>query len=218
VVKTDEQLRRDVEEELEAEPSVDAHQIGVAVKDGIVTLTGQARSFAEKWNAERAAERVEGVRGVANEIEVRLTGERSDTDIARAAADALAWNALVPEDRVKVEVSSGWVTLRGDVTYDFERRAAERAVRYLSGVRGVTNLIQIKPRVEPRDVKQQIERRLQREALLDAQNISVQVNGSEVVLRGGVRSWMEREEAERAAWAVPGITSVRNEITVRAAA
>ncbi|MGZ4155097.1 MAG: BON domain-containing protein [Actinomycetota bacterium] len=217
-MKDDSELRRDIEEELEAEPSVDARQIGVAVKDGIVTLTGTVRSFAEKWNAERAVERVEGVRGIANDIEVRPLGERTDADIARAATDALRWNALVPDDAVKVEVSNGWVTLRGEVMYDFERRAAERAVRYLNGVRGVTNLIQIKPRIEPKDVKEQIERRFEREALLDARNISVQVSGSEVILRGSVRSWVEREEAERAAWAVPGITSVKNYITVSAVA
>jgi osmotically-inducible protein OsmY len=164
MMKDDSELRRDVEEELEAEPSVDARQIGVAVKDGIVTLTGTVRSFAEKWNAERAVERVEGVRGIANDIEVRPLGERTDADIARAAIDALRWNALVPDDAIKVEVSNGWVTLRGEVTYDFERRAAERAVRYLNGVRGVTNLIQIKPRIEPKDVKEQIERRFEREA------------------------------------------------------
>ncbi|MGZ4114709.1 MAG: BON domain-containing protein, partial [Actinomycetota bacterium] len=151
-------------------------------------------------------------------IEVRPLGERTDADIARAATDALRWNALVPDDAIKVEVSNGWITLRGEVMYDFERRAAERAVRYLNGVRGVTNLIQIKPRIEPKDVKEQIERRFEREALLDARNISVQVSGSEVILRGSVRSWVEREEAERAAWAVPGITSVKNYITVSAVA
>lgn len=137
-MKTDNELREDVEEELEWEPSVDERRIGVAVRDGIVTLTGHVGSYAEKWNAERAVERVEGVKGIANEIQVRLAGQHSDTDIARAAADALEWNSLVPSDRITIRVENGWVTLRGEVDYDYERRAAERAVRYLDGVRGVS--------------------------------------------------------------------------------
>src|SRR6266567_95197 len=149
-MKTDNELREEVEEELEWEPSVDERRIGVAVSDGIVTLTGEVRSYAEKWNAERAVERVEGVRGVANDIQVRVVGQRSDTDIAKAAADALAWNSLVPADRVTVRVENGWRTLRGEVDYDYGRRAAERAVRYLDGVRGVSNLISVTPQVEPR--------------------------------------------------------------------
>jgi osmotically-inducible protein OsmY len=134
-MRSDIELREDVEEEPEWEPSVDERRIGVAVRDGIVTLTGEARSYAEKWNAERAVERVEGVRGVANDIQVRIIGQRSDTDIAKAAADALSWNSLVPSDRVVVKVEDGWVTLRGEVDYDYERRAAERAVRISAGQR-----------------------------------------------------------------------------------
>lgn len=217
-MKTDSDLREDVLEELEWEPSVDERRIGVAVSDGIVTLSGEVTSFAEKWNAERAVERVEGVRGIANEIEVRLAGERSDTDIAKAAADALDWNSLVPSGAVTVRVENGWVTLRGEVEHDYQRRAAERAVRYLEGVRGVTNLITVTPKVEPTDIKREIQRTFQRQATVDAENVSVEVNGSEVVLRGKVRSWAERYEAERAAWSAPGVTSVRNYITVSAAA
>jgi osmotically-inducible protein OsmY len=217
-MKTDSDLREDVLEELEWEPSVDERRIGVAVSDGIVTLSGEVTSFAEKWNAERAVERVEGVRGIANEVEVRLAGERSDTDIAKAAADALDWNSLVPSGAVTVRVENGWVTLRGEVEHDYQRRAAERAVRYLEGVRGVTNLITVTPRVEPTDIKREIQRTFQRQATVDAENVSVEVNGSEVVLRGKVRSWAERYEAERAAWSAPGVTSVRNYITVSAAA
>jgi osmotically-inducible protein OsmY len=217
-MKSDIELREDVEEELEWEPSVDERRIGVAVTDGIVTLTGHVSSYAEKWNAERAVERVEGVKGIANEIEVHLVGQHSDTDLAKAAADALEWNSLVPSDRVTVRVENGWVTLRGQVDYDYERRAAERAVRYLEGVRGVTNLIEVTPKVEPKEIKQQIERSFQRMAVLDAKNITVQVDGGEVILRGSVRSWAERHEAEKAAWAAPGTTSVKNYITVSAAA
>jgi osmotically-inducible protein OsmY len=217
---TDQDLRikHDVEAELEWEPSVDARLIGVAVTDGIVTLTGEVSSFAQKWNAERAAERVEGVRGVVNEIEVKVTGDRTDADTARAAVNALKWNALVPEDRITVKVDDGWITLKGEVNYDFQRRAAERAVRYLPGVRGISNLITVKPRVEPTNIKSKIEETFKRQAAIDADNITVEVNGSEVTLRGTVRSWAERREAERAAWAAPGVTSVKNLITVRAVA
>jgi len=216
--KTDLELKHDVEAELEWDPSVDAHRIGAAVTDGIVTLSGEVKSFAEKWNAERAAERVEGVLGVANEIKVLPVGEHSDTDVAREAVDALRWNALVPADTIKVKVQDGWITLKGEVEHDFERRAAERAVRYLSGVKGVSNLITVKPQVEPKDIKKQIQETFKRQAALDAERISVEVNGSEVILRGTVRSLAEREEAEKAAWAAPGVISVKNDITVRAAA
>jgi osmotically-inducible protein OsmY len=217
-MKTDNELREDVEEELEWEPSVDERRIGVAARDGIVTLTGHVSSYAEKWNAERAVERVEGVKGIANEIQVRLAGQHSDTDIARAAADALEWNSLVPSDRITIRVENGWVTLRGEVDYDYERRAAERAVRYLDGVRGVSNQITVTPQVEPKEIKKEIERTFHRQAVLDAKNITVQVDGGEVILRGSVRSWAERYEAEKAAWSAPGTTSVKNYITVNAAA
>jgi osmotically-inducible protein OsmY len=217
-MKTDSELRREVERELEWEPSVDERRIGVSVMDGIVTLTGEVSSFGEKWRAERAVERVEGVRGIANELEVKLMSERSDTDIAKAAADALKWNVMVPSDKITVKVSNRWLTLEGDVRWDYQRRAAERAVRDLPGIRGISNLIKIKPRVEPTDVKHKIEETFERVATLDAHRITVQVEGSEVTLRGTVRSWIERHEAEKAAWAAPGVTAVHNYITVSAAA
>jgi osmotically-inducible protein OsmY len=214
-MKTDDELRREVEEELELEPSIDHRQIAIAVKDGIATLAGEVRSYSEKWKAERAVERIAGIRGIANEIEVRLTSERSDVDIARTAVNILDWNTLVPSDRIKVEVRKGWVTLTGEVNYDFERRAAEHAVRDLWGVRGVSNLITIRPRVAPTDVKKEIQRTFQRDAVLDAQNVTVEVKDGEVTLLGSVRSWAERHEAERAALRAPGVTSVKNYITVR---
>jgi osmotically-inducible protein OsmY len=217
-MKSDEELRRDVLAELEYDPSIDARKIGVAVEDGIVTLTGEVSSFAEKWNAERAAERVEGVRGIVNKIEVKIVGDYSDTDIAREAADALRWNLMVPPGKVIPKVENGYITLTGEVNYDFQRRAAEKAVRYIPGVRGVINLITIKPKVEPKEIKEKIEEALKRMATVDAENIRVEVQGSEIILRGTVRSWAERHEAEKAAWSAPGVTSVKNYITVRAAA
>lgn len=213
-MKTGAALREHVLAELDWEPGVDERRVGVAVSDGIVTLSGAVSSFAEKWNAERAVERVDGVRGIANEVEVQLAGERTDTDVAKAAADALAWNSMVPAETVTVRVESGWVTLRGDVEHDFLRRAAERAVRYLEGVRGVTNLITVLPKVEASGIKREIERAFQRQATLDAEAISIVVNGAEVELRGQVRSWAERYEAERVAWSAPGVASVRDHITV----
>jgi osmotically-inducible protein OsmY len=213
-VKDDRELRKDVERELEWEPSVDERRIGVAVMDGIVTLTGEVSSYAERWNAERAVERVSGVRGIANELEVRVSKERSDADIAKAAADSLKWNVLVPADRITVKVHKGWITLTGEVNWDYQRRAAERAVRNLPGVTGMSNLILVKPRVEPEDIKRKVEETFKREAALDANHIQVQVQGGEVTLRGTVRSWVERREAEKAAWAAPGVTAVHNYITV----
>ncbi len=213
-MKADDELRRDVEQELEWEPSVDERRIGVSVIEGIVTLTGEVGSYVEKWKAERTAERVEGVRGLANDLVVRTASERSDTDIAKAAADTLKWNVVVPDDRVNVKVEKGWVTLTGEVTWDYQRRAAERAVRSLRGVRGITDLIAVTPRAEPEEVKQRIEQTFKREAALDANRITVQAFGGEVTLRGSVRSSVERHEAEKAAWAAPGVRTVHNYITV----
>jgi osmotically-inducible protein OsmY len=213
---SDNQLRRNVERELEWEPSVDERKIGVAVIDGVVVLTGEVTSYAEKWKAERTAERVAGVKGIANEIEVKTAFQRSDVDIAKAAVDALKWNVMVPSDKVKVKVERGWLTLEGEANWDYQRRAAEKAVRNLPGVRGISNLIVVKPHVQPERVKERIEETFKRDAVVDANNIQVEVSGGEVTLRGTVRSWAERHEAEKAAWAAPGVTAVHNYITVRA--
>jgi osmotically-inducible protein OsmY len=213
--KTESELRRDVERELEWDPSIDERRIAVSVVDGVVTLKGEVSSYAEKWRAERAVERVAGVRAIANDLVVKTAAEWNDTDIAKAAADTLERNVLLPADSIKVRVQNGFVTLSGEVNWDYQRRAAERSIRDLNGVRGITNLITIRPRVEPHNVKQRIEETFKREAMLDAQNIQVDVSGSEVTLRGTVRTWLERREAEKAAWSAPGITKVHNLITVK---
>jgi osmotically-inducible protein OsmY len=215
-MKSDSQLRQDVEEELEWEPSVDERQIGVAVSDAVVTLTGAVGSLPEKWNAERAVERVSGVRGVADDIEVRLAEERRDPEIAEAAANALQWNAMVPADHVTAEVEDGRITLTGAVDYDYQRRAAEREVRDLWGVRGVSNLITVEPQVSPKKIEAEVQRAFQRQAALDANRVAVEVAGSVVTLRGEVRSLAERRQAERAAWAATGVSEVRNHLTANA--
>ncbi len=213
---TDLELKKSVEEELNWEPSVNPAHIAVAAKDGIVTLAGRVESYIEKINAERAAARISGVKAVVNEIEVRLpnSSERTDEDIARAAVNALNWSISVPANRIKVKVSGGWVTLEGGVDWQFQRKAAENAVRGLIGVKGVSNLIEVKPQVSKTVVKTAIESALKRTVEADANRISVETDGDKVILRGNVRSWFEREEAERAAWSAPGVRTVDNRITV----
>jgi osmotically-inducible protein OsmY len=213
---TDAEIQRDVQAELKWEPRVQATEIGVAVKDGVVTLTGWVDSYSKRWAAEEAAHRVRGVKAVANDIEVRLGvgGERTDAEIAAAAARALQWDALLVPDKIEVTVSKGWVTLKGTVEWQYKKSEAERAVRYLAGVKGVSNLIEVKPKAQPAEIKKQVEQALVRSAQTDAQNITVEVEGSKVILKGKVRSWAERQEAERAAWKAPGVASVDNRITI----
>jgi len=214
--RMDTQIQADVLAELKYEPRVQPNEIGVAVKDGIVTLTGRVDSYLKKWEAEEAAHRVRGVKAVANEIEVRLptSSERTDADLAAAAVRALEWDALINIDKLDVTVSKGWVTLKGSVDWQFQKHDAERVVRRLTGVTGVSNLLTVKPRVNPSDLKQRIEKALMRSAETDAQNITVDVDGNKVILKGTVRSWAERQEAERAAFAAPGVLSVDNRITI----
>jgi osmotically-inducible protein OsmY len=215
-MKTDSELQRDVLDELAWEPSVNAAEIGVSAKDGIVTLSGYVSSYAERYAAEDAAKRVYGVKAIANELKVKLPGSsiRSDEDIAATAVRALESNVFVPADKIRVTVRDGWLTLEGTVEWQYQKHAAERAVRYLTGVKGVTDLITIQPRVTSTEVKQKIEEALKRSAEMDARRVDVKVRDGEVILEGTVRSWAEREEAERAAWAAPGVRRVEDHIAV----
>jgi osmotically-inducible protein OsmY len=214
--RTDSEIQRDVSDELKWDPSLEDDDIAVSVRDGVVTLAGYVKSYFDKWRAERVVTRVKGVRAIANDLEVRLpsSSERPDPEIARAALDAFKWNIAVPKDKITVRVERGWVTLEGDVDWYFQREAAERAVRSLTGLKGVTNLITVRARPTPTDVKQKIRDALQRGAQFDADRITVEVDGHKAILRGTVRSYVEMRDAERAAHNAPGITEVDNHLTV----
>lgn len=215
-MKTDADLKRDVQAELAWEPAVKSTQIGVSVKDGVVTLTGHIETYAEKAAAEHALRRVGGVKAIALELDVRLSPEhrRSDTDIATAAEHALRWSTLVPVEQVRITVEKGWVTLQGEVEWDYQRRSIEKAIRPLMGVIGITNEMTIKPQVTPADLQSRITDALRRQVEREVKHMDIKVDGATVTLRGTVNSWHERDAAQGIAWAAPGVRAVINELKI----
>jgi len=215
-MKSDSEIERDVRDELAWDPRIFGSDVTVTVDDGVVTVRGEVPTLAMKFAVERDAEHVSGVRAVVQHLNVRLpdTHVQSDGDLAQRIANALRWDVEVPDDKVKATVENGWVTLEGTVDRDYQRVSAERAVRYLRGVRGVSNLVTISPTGVANDVKRRIEAALKRSAEMDAQHIAVEASGGAVTLRGKVHSAVERREAARAAWAAPGVYSVQDSLTV----
>lgn len=215
-MKSDADLKKDVVDELAWDPAVNASAVGVAVRDGVVTLSGHLDTYAEKAAVERVLKRVAGVKAIALELDVRLAPGhvRSDTDIARAAEQALGWNSMVPANKVRVIVDRGWVTLQGQLEWDYQRQSAEKAVRALVGVVGLSNEIAIAPRAAPADVTRRIREALTRQAQREVKHLDVRVNGGTVTLQGQVHSWHERNAAQGAAWSAPGVVQVINELTI----
>ena len=215
-MSTDSEVKRNVEAEINYDPFVDSTDIALSVKGGVVSLTGYASSYGQKIQAETDAKRISGVLSVANDIEVRLASidARPDPDIARDLVAQLKFELPFSYENIKSVVKKGWVTLDGSLEWNYQREDAEDTARYIKGVLGVTNLIQVSPRVNPTEVKSKIESALKRSAQLDANSITVEANGGDVVLRGNVGSWAEREEAERAAWLAPGVTKLDNNISI----
>jgi osmotically-inducible protein OsmY len=216
-MRTDAEIERDVKEELRWDPDLDATDIAVSVTNGVVTLTGFVKSFTDKLEAEAAAKRVAGVVAVANDIQVKMpsSDERPDPEIARDAVAAIKSQLPISAEKIKAVVKDGWVTLEGVVEWQYQRTTAEAAVRRIKGVKGIINAILLKPRAQPSEIKRKIQDALLRSAEVDANHIVVEADGSVVTLKGRVRSWIEREEAERAAWSAPGVTSVVDQITVQ---
>lgn len=216
MMKTDSEIERDVKDELNWDPDLDATDIAISVKKGVVTLAGFVKSFMDKYEAEAAVKRVSGVIAVANDLEVRLPSldARPDPEIARDAAAALKSQLPFSYDKIKVVVKNGWIELEGKVEWQYQRSTAENAVRRIKGVKGVTNSVTLKPTAEPSEIKRKIQEAFRRSAEVDANRINVDADGSVVTLKGTVRSWIERDEAERAAWAAPGVTSVVDQIVV----
>lgn len=212
----DRELKQHVENALDWEPSVEAGDIAVSADEGVVTLRGTVRTYGEKWAAERVVLGVYGVKAVANDLNVRLVqgSERTDTDIAQAAVTALRWNTLIPPDKVSVAVGNGWVTLKGDLEWQFQKDAAARLMRNLTGVKGVANEIVVKPHIDTTDVERKIEAAFKRSAEIDARRVHVIAKDGTVILSGNVRSWAERQEAERVAWAAPGVKQIDDRITI----
>jgi len=214
--KSDAELKADVLSELKAEPRVKITDIGVLVKEGTVTLNGYASSYGEKFAAVQSAKRVAGVKAIADDIQIKLpdSSHRTDGDIANAAANQINWTAMIPKGTTEVTVREGWITLEGEVEWWYEKNAAENAVHHLTGVKGVTNLIKIKPKPASEDIESIMKNSFERNALLEARNIQVETSENKVVLRGRVQNYTEREEAERIAWSTPGVLSVDNQLDV----
>jgi osmotically-inducible protein OsmY len=215
-MKSDSEIEKDVKEELSWNPDLQAGDIAVSVKKGVVALTGFVKSYTNRYEAEMAAKRVAGVVGVANDIEVRLPSvdERPDPEIARDAVSAIRSMLPFSSEHIKVVVKNGWVTLEGQVEWQYQKKAAESSIQQVKGIKGITNLILLKPRAEPSQIKNKIMNAFRRNAEVDAERIQVEANGGEVILKGSVRSWIEREEAERVAWSAPGVTQVQDRIVV----
>jgi osmotically-inducible protein OsmY len=215
-MKSDSEIERDVKDELSWNPDLDATDIAVSVKRGVVTLTGFVRSYTDKFEAEAAAKRVSGVVAIANDIEVRMPSvdERPDPEIARDAVAAIKSQLPISSEKIKVIVKNGWITLEGQVEWQYQRSTAEHSVRRIKGLKGVSNMIQLKPHAQPSEIKRKIQEAFRRNAEVDSNRIIVEADGGVVTLKGTVRSWVEREEAERAAWAAPGVTSVVDQIVV----
>lgn len=215
-MKTDSEIQRDVMDELNWEPLLNAHEIGVGVKNGIVTLSGAVETYTKKLTAEEAAKRVMGVKAVVQDIDVRITalGKKTDVDIAEAALSALRWNTNVPDKKIKVTVEDGWVTLEGEVEWEYQSTAAKNAVNNLTSVRGVTNNIKIVSLIKATDIKNKISAAFLRSATIDAGRISISTEGNKVLLKGKVRSYAEKKDAENAAWLAPGVNKVENKLEI----
>ncbi|TCR75613.1 BON domain-containing protein [Rhizobium sp. BK376] len=213
----DNSLRQNILDELEFEPSVNAAHIAVTVENGVATLGGHVRTYAEKEAAERVVSRVKGVRGIAQEIDVRLFGATNTDDdaIAQRALKMIDWNVSIPKDAFKVRVAKGWITISGKAEWQYQKDAAQRAVQNLEGVVGVSNMIEIAPRVSAVDVRKRIKDAFERNAELEAQSIKVDVSGSKVILKGHVKTWSERRAAERAVWSAPGVSTLEDQIAIR---